>query len=120
MDRVKVHFIKDCQKSVRGLFSSIIRYNILILFKSVSLQKSHTPALKLRLDLIEDVEGSLYFRFNIWSWQLVAKMDTKVVCKSLETGKCYRFLAKKEIETLQAYTSDACNIHPYKEICLIR
>lgn len=77
-------------------------------------------ALKLRLDLIEDVEGSLYFRFHIWSWQLVAKMATKVVCKSLETGKRYRFLAKKEIETPQAYTSDACNIRPYKEICLIR
>ncbi|GEM_PF-3105328 len=77
-------------------------------------------ALKLRLDLIEDVEGSLYFRFNIWSWPLVAKMDTKVVCKSLETGKRYRFLAKKEIETLQAYTSDACNTRPYKDICLIR
>ena len=77
-------------------------------------------ALKLRLDLIEDVEGPLYFRFNIWSWQLVAKMDTKVVCNRLEMGKRYRFFAKKEIETLQAYTSDACNIRRYKEICLIR
>jgi hypothetical protein len=77
-------------------------------------------ALKLRLDLIEDVEGSLYFRFNIWSWPLVAKMDTKVVCKSLKTGKRYRFLAKKEIEAMQANISNACNIQFYKEICLIR
>ena len=77
-------------------------------------------ALKLRLDLIEDVEGPLYFRFNIWSWQLVAKMDTKVVCKSLEMGKRYRFFAKKEIETLQAYTSDVCNTSPYQAVYLLR
>src|SRR5712691_9002096 len=34
---------------LRGLFSSIIRYNILILFKSVSLQKSHTHWMTRRL-----------------------------------------------------------------------
>jgi len=50
-------------------------------------------ALKLRRDLIEDFERSMYFRFYIWSWQLVAKMATKVVCKSCETGKRCRFLA---------------------------
>ena len=59
-------------------------------------------ALTLRSDLIENVERSLCFRFNVWPWQLVAKMDTKVVCQSLETRKRYRFLAKKDIETLQA------------------
>jgi hypothetical protein len=77
-------------------------------------------ALKLRPDLIEGVERSLCFRFNIWPWQLMAKMDTKVVCRSLETGKRYRFLAKKEIEAMQADTSDACNTHSYKQIRLIR
>ena len=77
-------------------------------------------ALTLRSDLIENVKRSLCFRFNVWPWQLVAKMDTKVVCQSLETRKRYRFLAKKEIETLQAYTSDVCNTCPYKEIYLIR
>jgi hypothetical protein len=35
-------------------------------------------------------------------------------------GKRYRFLAKKEIEAMQAYTSDACNTHSYKQIRLIR
>ena len=60
-------------------------------------------ALTLRSDLIENVERSLCFRFNVWRpWQLVAKMDTKVVCQSLETHKRYRFLTKKDIETLQA------------------
>jgi len=34
-------------------------------------------------------------------------MDTKAVCKSLDTGKRNRFLAKKEIEAMQAYTSEA-------------
>jgi hypothetical protein len=77
-------------------------------------------ALKLRPDLIEGVERSLCFRFNIWLWQLVAQMDIKVVCMSLETGKRYRFLAKKEIEALQAYTASACNTHSSKEIRLIR
>ena len=76
--------------------------------------------LTLRSDLIENVERSLCFRFNVWPWQLVAKMDTKVVCQSLETRKRYRFLAKKEIETLQAYTSDVCNTSPYKAIYLLR
>jgi hypothetical protein len=65
-------------------------------------------------------ESNKSVRFNIWPWQLMAKMDTKVVCRSLETGKRYRFLAKKEIEAMQAYTSDACNTHSYKQIRLIR
>jgi hypothetical protein len=77
-------------------------------------------ALTLRSDLIENVKRSLCFRFNVWPWQLVAKMDTKVVCQSLETRKRYRFLAKKDIETLQAYTSDVCNTCPYKAIYLLR
>jgi hypothetical protein len=77
-------------------------------------------ALTLRSDLIENVERSLCFRFNVWPWQLVAKMDTKVVCQSLETHKRYRFLTKKDIETLQAYTSDVCNTSPYKAIYLLR
>jgi hypothetical protein len=47
-------------------------------------------------------------------------MDTQVVCQSLETRKRYRFLAKKAIETLQAYISDVCHTCPYKEICLMR
>jgi hypothetical protein len=47
-------------------------------------------------------------------------MDTKVVCQSLETRKRYRFLTKKDIETLQAYTSDVCNTSPYKAIYLLR
>ena len=52
-------------------------------------------ALKLRPDLIEDVESYLCFRFDGWPWQCMAKMDRKVVCESLQTGKRYRFLAKK-------------------------
>jgi len=47
-------------------------------------------------------------------------MDAKVVCQSLETHKRYRFLTKKDIETLQAYTSDVCNTSPYKAIYLLR
>jgi hypothetical protein len=50
----------------------------------------------------------------------MAKMDTKVVCRSLETGKRYRFLTKKEIEALAACASNAHNTSPYKEIRLIR
>ena len=50
----------------------------------------------------------------------MAKMDEKAVCESLQTGKRYRFLAKKEIEALQAYTSDAYNTQSYKQIGLIR
>jgi hypothetical protein len=30
----------------------------------------------------------------------MAKMDVKAVCKNFETGTCYRFLAKKEIEVV--------------------
>jgi len=77
-------------------------------------------ALKLRPALIEGFERRLCFRFNVWSWQFVAKMDTTAVCKSLETGKRYRFLAKKEIEAMRANASNACNIFSYKEIELIR
>jgi hypothetical protein len=50
----------------------------------------------------------------------MAKMDEKAVWESLQTGKRYRFLAKKEIEAMQAYTSDACNTHSYKQIRLVR
>jgi len=63
---------------------------------------------------------SLCFRFNIRPWQLVVKMDTNAVWKSLETGKHYRFLAKKEIEGRQAHTFNTCNLHSCKEIWLIR
>jgi hypothetical protein len=77
-------------------------------------------ALKLRPDLIESVERSLCFRFNIRPWQLVVKMDTNAVWKSLETGKHYRFLAKKEIEGMQAHAFNTCNLHSCKEIWLIR
>ena len=77
-------------------------------------------ALKLRPDLIESVERSLYFRFNIWPWHLVAKMDIKAVCRSFETGKRDRFLAKKEIGATQLYISDAYNTHCCKEKWLIR
>lgn len=44
-------------------------------------------ALKLRPNLIEDVERCLYFRFNVWPWQFIAKTDTKAVWKSLEKGQ---------------------------------
>jgi hypothetical protein len=76
--------------------------------------------LKLWRDLIENIERSVYFRFYIWPWQLVAKMATTVVCKSCKTGKRYRFLAKKEIEALQAHTSASYNTLSYKGIQLIR
>ena len=54
-------------------------------------------ARKLRPDLIEGVERRLCFRFHVWPRQSTAKPDEKVICKSLETGKRYRFLAKKEM-----------------------
>ena len=57
---------------------------------------------------------------DIWPWQCMAKMDRKAVCESLQTGKRYRFLAKKEIEAIEAHISDAYNIYSYKEIRLIR
>jgi hypothetical protein len=44
-------------------------------------------ALKLRPDLIEGVERCLYFRFNVWPWQFIAKMDTKAVWNGLEKGQ---------------------------------
>jgi len=50
----------------------------------------------------------------------MAKMDEKAVCESLQTGKRYRFLAKKEIEAMKAHASNAYNMHSYKEIELIR
>jgi hypothetical protein len=40
-------------------------------------------ALKLRPDLIEGVEMSLCFRFNIWPWQFMAKRDEKALCEHL-------------------------------------
>ena len=61
------------------------------------IQRKGPAALKLRPDLIEDVESYLCFRFDGWPWQCMAKMDRKVVCESLQTGKRYRFLAKKEM-----------------------
>src|SRR5262249_32938179 len=39
----RVERIKCFIYPLRGLFSSIIRYNMLISFNSVSLRKSHTP-----------------------------------------------------------------------------
>lgn len=50
-------------------------------------------ALKLRPDLIEGVERRLCFRFHVWPRQFTAKPNEKAICKSLETGKRYRFLA---------------------------
>jgi hypothetical protein len=50
----------------------------------------------------------------------MAKMDRNAVCKSLQTGKRYRFLAKKEIEAVEAHISNAYNTYSYKEIRLIR
>src|SRR5438477_1324039 len=44
-------------------------------------------ALKLRPDLIERVERRLCFRFYVWPWQFMAKMDAKAVRESLQTGK---------------------------------
>ena len=40
-------------------------------------------------------------------------MDTKVVCQSLETHQRYRFLSKKDIETLQASRSDVLPRVPF-------
>jgi hypothetical protein len=77
-------------------------------------------ALKLRPDLIESVERSLCFRFNIRPWQLVVKMDTNAVWKSLGTGKHYRFLAKKESGATQLHISEVYNTHCCKEIWLVR
>ena len=50
----------------------------------------------------------------------MAKMDTKVVCRSLETGKRYRFLAKKEIGSVETNTLAVCNITFDNEIALVR
>jgi len=50
----------------------------------------------------------------------MAKTDEKTVSESVQTGKRYRFLAKKEIEAMRANASNACNIFSYKEIELIR
>ena len=50
----------------------------------------------------------------------MAKMDRKVVCASLQTGKRYRFLAKKEIDAMKANASNTCNLLSYKVIGLIR
>ena len=85
-------------------------------------QRPHNgpTALKLRPDLIEGVESSLYFRFHIWPWQLVAKMATKVVCQTLKTGQRCRFLAKKEIGVIEASTSNVCNTSFNNEIELVR
>jgi len=84
------------------------------------MSKLGPTALKLRPDLIEGVESSLYFRFHIWPWQLVAKMATKVVCQTLKTGQRYRFLAKKEIGVIEASTSNVCNISFNNAIELVR
>jgi len=66
------------------------------------------------LGLIEGVERCLCFRFHVWPWQFVVKMDTKAVCKNLERGKRYRFLAKKKIDAMKA------NASTLTTICLIR
>jgi len=47
-------------------------------------------------------------------------MGTKAICKSLETGQCYRFLAKKEIGVIEASTSNVCNTSSTNEIELVR
>ena len=43
-------------------------------------------------------------------------MDEKAVCKSLKTGKRYRFLAKKEIGATQLHASNVYNTPYCKEI----
>ena len=50
----------------------------------------------------------------------MAKIDKKAVGESLQMGKRYRFLAKKEIEGMQAHAFNTCNLHSCKEIWLIR
>jgi hypothetical protein len=50
----------------------------------------------------------------------MAKMDRKAVCESLQTGKRYRFLAKKEIGATQLHASDVYHIFCCKEIWLVR
>jgi hypothetical protein len=40
--------------------------------------------------------------------------------RALYTGKRYRFLAKKEIEAMTAHISNAYNMHPNKEMWLVR
>ena len=77
-------------------------------------------ALKLRPDLIEDVESHLCFRFDVWPWHCMVKMDRKVVCESLQTGKRYRFLAKKEIGATQLHISGVYKTRCCKEIWLVR
>jgi hypothetical protein len=77
-------------------------------------------ARKLRADLIEGVERRLCFRFHVWPRQFTAKPDEKAICKSLETGKRYRFLAKKEIGATQLHISDVYNTHCCMEIWLVR
>ena len=47
-------------------------------------------------------------------------MDTKVVCKSLETGKRYRFLAKKEMTRTHWTNSNGCKACYINKIELIR
>ena len=77
-------------------------------------------ARKLRADLIEGVERRLCFRFHVWPRQFTAKPDEKAICKSLETGKRYRFLAQKEIGATQLPISDVYNTHCCMEIWLVR
>jgi hypothetical protein len=50
----------------------------------------------------------------------MAKIDETAVCESLQTGKRYRFLAKKEIGAMGTNTSNAYNIFSDNEIELIR
>jgi hypothetical protein len=62
----------------------------------------------------------LSFPFYVWHWQSMAKIDETAVCESLQTGKRYRFLAKKEIGAMGTNTSNAYNIFSDNEIELIR
>jgi hypothetical protein len=50
----------------------------------------------------------------------MAKMGEKAIYESLQTGKCYRFLAKEEIGVMEASTSNAYNISFNNEIELVR
>ena len=50
----------------------------------------------------------------------MAKIDEKAVCESLQTGKRYRFLAKKEIGAMKTNTSNAYNIAFDKKIEPVR
>jgi len=50
----------------------------------------------------------------------MAKMDEKAVCESLQTGKRYRFLAKKDIGAMETNLLNVYNIAFDNDIELVR